>query len=276
MRRRLASTALLACAVALAGCFQFKTLVRLEADGSGTIEETLLFSDFVISMALGDSTQALYDEAELRARADSLGAGVRLVRVDSLAEGGFRGYRAVYAFRDVNTVRVRPEDGMAAGADGGTDGGAGDVVPTLTFAYEPPMPGAPGRLRIRIPRPGEAGSERPLDPDSVAALAEEVRQGVADAALFRDMLDEARFAVQVVLPSPPAETNARFVESGMVTIADFALESYFDLMAENPELAARLQLAETAEDREAALAALNAREGLRFEPEEEVVVTLGE
>jgi hypothetical protein len=219
-----------------------------------------------------DSTQALYDEATVRARADSFGTGVRFVRVDTLAEGGFSGYRAVYAFDDIDGVRLLPSNGEAAGLSEGDGGdGAPNMVPALTFAYEP------GRqLRIAIPREGVAEGAVPLDSAAVAAQAEEVRQQVQEAAMMRGFLHDARLAVAVELPAPVAETDAMYVEDEMVTLVDLNFGAFLDLMEADPELAARLQLAETPEDREAVLRALNDFEGLRFEPEEEVVLRFEE
>jgi hypothetical protein len=280
MPRRLAPAALLACTLALTGCFQFRTVLRLDADGRGTIEETFLFSELILSMMQGDSTRALYDEAALAARADSFGTGVRFVGVDSLAEGGFTGYRAVYAFDDVNAVRLTL--GESGGSDLGgedaedaTEGAAQNALPALAFTYEGPAPGAGGRLRITIPREeGEAGA--PLDSAAVAAQAEAVRQQVQEAALLRGFLEGARIAVTVELPGPVAETNARYVEGRTLTLVDLGFGAFLDLMEADPELAARLQLAETPEDREAVLRALNEHPGLRFEPEEEVFVRLAD
>ena len=266
MSHRLALTAVALVAVALSGCFQFRTLLRLEPDGSGTIEETVVLSDVIRSMMPTDSTEALYDEAAVRARADSFGTGVRFVRVDTVSEGGFSGYRAVYAFDDINTVRLVPGSGEAVGLSNEDEGS--DLVPALAFAYTPGE-----QLRITIPREETEAGAAPLDPDSVAAQAEEVRRQVQEAALLRGFLDDARLAVAVELPAPVAETNARYVEDGVATLVDLNFGAFLDLMAEDPELAARLQLAETAEDREAVLRALNDFEGLRFEPEQEVVVT---
>ena len=264
---RLAPAVLLDAALALSGCFQFRTLLHLAPDGSGTIEETVLFSDLVRSMLPVDSTQALYDEAALRARADSFGTGVRFVRVDSMAENGYTGYQAVYAFDDVNTVRLLPSTGEGSGLSGESQ----SSIPALAFAY------TPGReLRVTVPREAAAEDATPLDSAAVAAKVEEIRQQVQQSALLRGFMNDARLAVVVELPAPVASTNARYVEGGVLTLVDLHFGAFLDLMEADPELAARLQLAETAEDREAVLRALNEHEGLRFEPEETVTVTFAE
>jgi hypothetical protein len=281
MRRALAPALLVALAAALSGCLQFRTLLRLDADGSGEIEETVLFSDLLRSMVQGDSTSALFDPVALAARADSFGTGVRFVRVDSVAEDGFVGYRAVYAFDDVNTVRlVPPRDASAVGFGGdegeeAEDGKTSSPFTALAFAYEPGTDGRTGRLRITIPRDPRAGGT-PMDSAAVAAKTEELRTQAQEAALLRGFLHGARFAIAVELPGPVTETTARYAEGNVVTLADLELGAYFDLLEEHPEVAARMELAETPEEQAAALRALNEHPGLRFEPEQEVAVRFGE
>src|SRR5690606_3953394 len=117
----------------------------------------------------------------------------------TVSEGGFSGYRAVYAFDDINGVRLVPGSGEAVGLSQSQDEGAPEMVPALAFAY------TPGRsLRITIPREEAEAGAAPLHPDSVAAQAEEVRRQVQEAALLRGFLDDARLAVAVELPAPVA------------------------------------------------------------------------
>jgi hypothetical protein len=154
------------------------------------------------------------------------------------------------------------------GGEGETSSSS-DGIPALAFVYEA------GRLQITIPRDIE-GEGEPINPDSVAAAVVEVREQVQQAAMLRGFLNDARLAVSVELPGAVTETNARYVEDGVVTLVDLRFGAFFDLMAEDPELAARFQLAETTEDRQTVLEEINAYDGLRFEPEEVVTVRMAE
>ena len=269
MRLRLFAPLLLTAALALSGCFQMHLLLRLDEDGSGTIEETVLLSNMIVSMmeSFADSTgtSSLIDEARLIARADSFGPGVRFLRADSIAEGGMQGYRAVYAFDDVNTIRLRddPQALDMGGDSGGETKGLGLVT---TFAY------TPGELRIRSPHEGVESVE-PIDPDVLAAKTDSIRQSMQETGpLLRGMLGNASLSYTVTLPGPITETDAQFATDSTVTMAHIDFGAYLDLMEENPELAARLDLTTTDAERRALLRQLEDRDGLQFEPAEEVVV----
>ncbi len=273
MPHRFATAALAVLTLALSGCFQLHTLLRLNADGSGTIEETVLLQGFLAAMMQeADSTgTGLIDLAHFQARADSLGEGVRFLRVDSLEEGGSIGYRAVYAFDDINTVRyVSDEDALGTGAQNDEAGPKGIDTP-LRFAYEP------GALTILRERERAAADARPLDSTEVALKADSIRvQMEQGGAMARAFLEGARLAITVELPGPITETNARYAEDGTVTLADVDMASIIDLMIEDPEAAARMQLAETDADRQAAFERLGAQPGFRVEPEDEVTVRFEE
>lgn len=270
--RRLATTAFVVLTLALSGCFQLHTLLRLNPDGSGTIEETVLLQAMLATMMEeGDSTGTGYiDIKQLGARADSLGEGVRFLRVDSVSEGGLVGYRATYSFADINTVRYQSDSdalGMGAGADTGGD----DLNVPMRFAYEP------GRLSILMQRPAVPADAQPLDSARVAVKADSIRtQMEQGGSMARSILAGARISIAVALPGPILATNATYADSNQVTVADVELSSMIGLMMDDPEAAARMQLAETDADRQAAFEALGRHPGFQVEAQETVTVQFEE
>ena len=260
----------------LAGCFQTHTVIFLNADGSGTIEETVLLASYAVNMmaAFGsaDSTQTfgLIDDEKLTARADSLGEGVTFEGVEPLTEGGYEGYVATYAFTDINQIRLRDNsDALQLGDDNekneqgrGMDGiGLDNVI----FSYEP------GVLEIYIPR--EDGPETVIHPDNLAAETEKIRQQMQEqGGLMRALLGDARMSASIVFPGTITETNASYVDSTTVTLVDLLIGPMLDLMDENPELAARLQLAQSESQRQALLAEMAELGDFRYEVNNTVVV----
>ena len=124
----------------LCGCGVFTSVLKIHPDGSGTIVQTTklnaMATQFMRSMATaGDSTSRpadstasrLFTKKQVRARATQFGEGVRFVRMERLREGG---YRAVYAFDDVRTVRLTPELQMDPGNDGPGEKASGDTSNT--------------------------------------------------------------------------------------------------------------------------------------------------
>ena len=266
----------------LGGCFQLRTLLRLNADGSGTIEETVaLVNEARGYLTLGDSTGGplgMYDVDSLRARAADLGPGVTFVRVDTLDEQGYFGYRAVYHFDDVRRVSYyyneRPI--MAPGSEGASGrassnsffAGTNENLP-VTFDF------APGRLTVRMPDPPQSGARAAeLDPAAVAAAANALRQQftTSEGAMMRQTMGSVRLAIAVELPGTVTRTTAAHAEGTTLTLTDLTFGALFDVIAEKPELFARASMLEAqgTPDARPVLRAIAARPGIRYELRPEV------
>jgi hypothetical protein len=106
----------------LGGCLQVSTVIRVEPDGSGTIQQTLLFNPRNVEGALASlglegtqggtapragSASTPISEADLREAAKVLGDGVRLISISPMSEpDGFQGLRAKFAFTDVTRLHT--------------------------------------------------------------------------------------------------------------------------------------------------------------------------
>lgn len=113
----------------LAGCFQVTTLVRVNPDGSGTVEETVLFSkkmmDKVDKMARdfagegsGDSKPLdFYRPNQLKKQAASMGKGVRYHSAERVETADYQGYLAKYKFKDINTLKLSHKSRTPEGKD---------------------------------------------------------------------------------------------------------------------------------------------------------------
>ncbi len=266
---------LLLASVLLSGCFRTNTVVFLNADGSGTIEETVLLASFALNMIQNmDSTRALnlIDEEKLVARQDSLGEGVVFEGVEALNEDGFIGYLAVYSFSDINNLRLM--DNSEALQLGDESEGAGDEenegmkglgMDNVTFSFQP------GVLDVHIPRTTEVETE--IHPDTLAAETEKIRTQMQEQGrMMRAFLGDARVSVSIVLPGNITGTNASFADSTTVTLADILFGSMLDLMEENPELAARMQLAQSEGERQRLMAEIDPSVQFRFETNDDVYV----
>ncbi|NNF56799.1 MAG: hypothetical protein HKN04_01020, partial [Rhodothermaceae bacterium] len=113
----------------------------------------------------------------------------------------------------------------------------------------------------------------PIEPERLAAKTDSIRQSIKESGpMLRGMLGSAQFSRTVVLPAAITDTDALFAGDSTVTLAHMNFGAYLDLMEENPELAARLDLATTDAERRALLRQLDGSDGLRFEQAEEIVV----
>ncbi|MEM1056213.1 MAG: hypothetical protein AAGI52_11850 [Bacteroidota bacterium] len=290
---------ILALALALSGCFQTRTLVRLNADGSGTVEETMLFNSAIqVAMQAGmgmvsgmeEQGDTPYKMEDLLARAEDLGATFVSVEEQDLLFGD--GYIATYAFEDINTLRVTSDPSTflpeELREDMMNDLGDGEEEP-IAFAYRD------GELLISMPDPDLGGNGEEMeeqiieeneidfydaprrDPKKQPAPIMEVQepeQGFGGdeaegmmAMLFRDM----RFSLAVELPSEAVETNASFVEGRMLTLYDMD----FETLLESPGSFERLQqLSPDGPPNSAtAMRLLGELPGIQYEPEMNVTVT---
>ncbi|HEY7751480.1 MAG TPA: hypothetical protein VH917_04250 [Ignavibacteriaceae bacterium] len=103
----------------LNGCLKVETTVNVNTDGSGTIEETVFisreFADMIeeFSQSFGDTTEkeefTLFKEDELISAAENYGEGVNYVSGEKISNDKWEGFKAVYSFSDLNTIRMKPD-----------------------------------------------------------------------------------------------------------------------------------------------------------------------
>ena len=116
----------LVAAVVGSGCIRSATLITVKPDGSGTIEQTVLMNASALKGMLGglgspqQSTSGAINEDELRKSAARLGEGVSYVSSEPLkAPDGFEGSKAIYAFTDINKIKVDQDPNMSGSTPGG-------------------------------------------------------------------------------------------------------------------------------------------------------------
>ena len=90
MKKLFASLAIFFVALAITGCIDVKTKIKVNKDGSGMIEETMLMSSEMVQMMkqfmsgfAADSTNTqefnLYNEEEIKNKASDYGEGVQFI-----------------------------------------------------------------------------------------------------------------------------------------------------------------------------------------------------
>jgi hypothetical protein len=258
-------------ALVLSGCFTHDTLVRVNPDGSGTVEQTVILQGPMVQMMQSfgpggaDDGMELYTLEELEQAAQEMGEGVRFVSVDSVTtDAGGLGYRALYAFEDVRSLNINqsPSDDLAAPA---TNAAAleGTASQDIRFDF---TPGSPSRLTIFVPQP---------DPDSLAAAAPDTAmvaradsaQQAMQMAMLREMLKGGGVTLAVEVNGTVLETNAQHHNGARITLLAFD----FDALLENEE---RLRTLNTAQPQTLAeaRALMEGIEGLSVETQETVTV----
>ncbi len=108
--------------VVLTGCINSTTLVKLKADGSGTVEQTTLVNVAAMKSMMpgmqqsGQAPPNLVNRADLERTAARMGKGVRLLSAEPTKnDSGFEGVKAIFEFDDINQVQVSQDPNMSGG-----------------------------------------------------------------------------------------------------------------------------------------------------------------
>jgi hypothetical protein len=230
--------------ICLVGCIQVSTTIKVRPDGSGTIEETLLISKAAmrqIEEATKEMTAQMggqpgggqvsggfdvLDENELRNSASKMGQGVTYVSSKKIATRDAEGYRATFAFSDINKVRLdtSPSDKTPSPTGMAGEEGGEDAVATFRFTQGPPavlVVMLPEELTSDNLQPPELPDTLPADDPQMATMANEMKE------MFKDM--KVNIALEV--EGDIIRTNATHREGSKITL----MEVDFGKLMENEE-----------------------------------------
>lgn len=249
MRKRILLVLSALLCVSLTACFQISTLVKVKPDGSGNIEETFLMSKELVKQmnAMASQMSAVGEEGgkpdkkkgkkpakdmfgvlnveELKKKVNEMGEGVTYVSSNKVTTDTLEGYRAVYAFKDINKVKFNQNPGEKMSP--GQGGGSTEKKEFVSFQF---TKGNPSRLNINMPESktpdkpkepeGEVKKEQPDDQNS-EMMKEQMKK------MFTGM--KIGFDVEVI--GKIVETNATHRKGGRITI----MELDFEKLLEMPE-----------------------------------------
>lgn len=101
-----------------AGCLQVETTLKVNKDGSGYIDEKVLFSKTFVNMlkdfaeAFQDSASteefSVFSEEEIIADAKDYGENVVYVSYKKIDNENWEGYQATYSFDDITKIKISP------------------------------------------------------------------------------------------------------------------------------------------------------------------------
>jgi hypothetical protein len=286
--KRIIVSLILVAGVFLTGCIETQLLVTVRKDGSGTIRETIrmkkamgeMFAAMATDMKTGmeesgfevDESETppastgfdMFSEEKIIKDANRMG-GVRYESHEMIDTDEHAGYVAVYAFDDVNAVRVDQDPAASLPDMPGTEQVDEQNEERVTFRF---TPGNPAQLVIVSPSQEEGDAEG-FEEDTEPA-GEDDGEGDDDGSMeqmkefFRDM----RLLIQVAVEGGITGTNATFVEGSTITMMDID----FNVLIDDPELLKQLQKVETMGPA-AGKELMKNIPGLRVETEEEISVS---
>lgn len=214
----------------LAGCFQVATVVHVNPDGSGTVEERVLLSKKLIAQldAMfqgfagegGEKPKGLeiFEPDKLKDQAASMGEGVTYLSGEKVESADYTGYAAMYAFTDITRLRLNNTSSDAMGA---ASGGRKAAALPMTFRFSK---GSPSTLTVVHPREKTAesvGTRTSAEPaSSPATPAEPPGEELKKLAeLFMGL----KFQLAVEVNGTIVSTNATHRDGQRLTLVDFDL-----------------------------------------------------
>ncbi|MCP4661680.1 MAG: hypothetical protein GY856_40280, partial [bacterium] len=219
----------------MTGCISSSTLIRLNADGSGTIEQTILLgSAFVEQMKQmmtemaaafgGEGQQAeeqeLFPEAEFREGAAELGEGVRFVSHQPIKTEESEGVRVVYAFDDVTKLHISQKPSPPSGP--GQQAAVGERE-DLRFRFE--RAGGRSILTVLSPEPQAALDAGSAEPETTPPESEVDPEELAQ---MQQMFKGLRIDIAVEVAGKLIRTTSPYVDGSRVTLLEMDFEAFLD------------------------------------------------
>jgi hypothetical protein len=244
------------------GCFQMTTVLKVAADGTGTITHRMVYSNqalvqlrqFAAFAGRGGSNPAAFDplsEQQARDMAASIGPGVTYLSSEPIASASGQGRETVYAFTDVSTLRISTQP-VAAGAlpmnAPALNPGASE---SITFSLTPEANGN-RVLHIFVP-----------EPNFLDALGSPAAQ--SQIGMVKNMLAGAKLLLMAEPIGTLVATNSGYVDPPRVTL----LEVDLDEVLRDDTLLPRLQAATTEAE---AKAILQGARGLKINLQRDITI----
>ncbi len=221
MFAKVASVALVA--ILCTGCIRSATVINVKADGSGTVEQTMLMNLGLMKGMLGGmagpqaQTPGGVNEADLQRRAARMGEGVTFVSAEPLkSDDGFEGTKALYAFTDVTKLRVDQDPNLSGATTGGVSTPPKDSNPvTFQFAQADGV----SILTVSLKdKPKAEGGPTPAPPGGPDMDNPQMLE------MMRSMFKGFKVSIDVAVAGTILKTNADHVAGARVTLLEMDME----------------------------------------------------
>lgn len=216
----------------LSACLQVDTTVFVNDDGSGSLEETIMFSEEVVEMmkqfiTAFDSTKSeefnLFKEEELIAKAQKFGQGVSYISSERLKSNGFEGVKVKYAFNDISKLNLSLiADEQLPGFEETEKEKTPDEVLNFDFRRND------GKANLKIFLPSlkqEIDEEQNAEVVSDSTFQEEFEKA-------KQMFSDMRMTLKIIPSKKILQTDADFIKDNQVTLIELNMKS----LLEKPDL----------------------------------------
>ncbi len=224
----------LVCALA-SGCITAVTTIKLQPDGSGTIEQSMAMKAEMagqlaaMTAGMGATEQQpgaapavpeIFSEKEMREAATKYGEGVTFVSSKPIKTGDLVGRVATYKFADITKVRINQKP-PSPSPDHGAPKAAEDVL--FKFARQPG-----GTSLLTVVFPEQAFDKAKKTGEKKAAT----KPDPAQLEMAKKFLDGLHIEIGLDVAGSIVKTNSPYVEGNRVTL----LEMDFSQLMSNDKL----------------------------------------
>lgn len=227
--------------VSFSGCIDVETKVKVNKDGSGTVEETVLMGQAMVEMmngfagAFGDQKNKkpfkLFDVKELKKAAVNYGEGVSYLSGEKLKRNGQEGYKVIYKFKDINTLKIDQSPDSKGPMKALASDEAEKKEPQITyFTFKK---GDLAELTI-FPTPKDNDKEAKKDTLSTEMPKDSVDSEANKQAL--EFIKGMRFAMSVQVNGVVVESDASCREGSLITLFDMDFGKFIDNVDKLKEL----------------------------------------
>jgi hypothetical protein len=219
MKRQPAVCLILCSVLTLAGCIDTATKIVVKPDGSGTIEKTIILSKHLaeLMISMGNKSdpatieQGMLNEKTLMAGAARMGSGVSFVSAQKITAAKGNGWKALYSFKDIGTVKISQNPAADLTVPGAaTTNAAPSDKESFTFTLKK---GSPAALSVAFPKP-DPNAKSAGGPPAGAATDEKT------VASMKQLYSDMRIVLTVEVDGAISQTNATYVNGPDVTLID--------------------------------------------------------
>jgi hypothetical protein len=202
--------------LAAAGCMQGQRTIKVNADGSGTIVDTVKMGEQARSMKAAmeqmDQSPAADKKAKaqekLKTAAAAMGEGVALVSSETAKDGT---EKTVWSFKDISRLKLEPTPHMG-------DSESSSKEEPLTFRFA--KSGANSVLTVVFPK--EKASSTEAKP---ASKPEEEAQAIA---MMKGMMAGLKMTSQIEVNGKVVKTNSPYAAGSTVTLMEVDFDQIDD------------------------------------------------
>lgn len=215
------------------GCISVDSVIKVKADGTGTIEQTTLINSSAMGMmsmiggkeagggakSPGLDPARLFTHEKLAAEAAKLGDGVSFLSSTPVTQGELKGVKAVYAFTDFNALKV--STALPDLDEGSTKmTGKGEKLPLV-------LTRRPGSSLITLDMFEEMAKAEAYN--AQVRKPEGLPEGMPKEmmAMLAPMFKDMRVAIAIEPVGTLVRTNATHVTGQRVTLFDVAFAEVF-------------------------------------------------